>query len=759
MTAGYSSVDVSFQQVVSNFSTDGEGNPLFSFESVPAVIYNVLQQKETQLHRPDITTEGTFSGVVHRVYTDRNKNKWLCTTEGLYIMRHTTSPISVFNLDNHKDGFPAAIYAVAKGKNALWLQDRGTLRKFDYRKQKMGEQLAYSGKLLGILLDAGDSVLWIAGKKEVVLFNFNRNKIIKKIQLHGDPYFAVSIQKNIWVGTWDDGLYEIDNNAEIINHYTDKDGLANNNLICGWYDGRNELWLGMNGGHGFALFDIAEKKFKNFVISSGTNNLPETNSLLETNSVTAVINDKTGSLWLGTYGGGIYHFNRKENEFQNYQQSEGLSGNYINTLSFDSKGNLWISTMNGVDIMDVNKKNFHHVTEKIEQQNNDHIRNLVVTEEGTFFYTGRNKIVGIEPLKYIQSFPEANILKTAFKIYDREMPALLYDSIITLSYNQNFFNAEFSVIKTSPDIPALYRYKLKGFDKDWNEAGNRGVANYTNVPPGSYTLLLNATNEAGKWNEHPLAMVIIIDPPFWRTWWFYTLVLLASAALLIYVVRNRITRLKERQMGKMRLVVATQEIEKKNIAAELHDDLGVRLSALKYFVASLKNHLTPGDKQALETYTKTITIIDESVEDVRYLLINLSPKTLNEYGYLTAVEDLVNKLSHLHIIDINLKQNGMEQRLDADVEAGLYRITQELINNTLKHADAGVINLSIERTGGILQLKYSDDGKGFDAGKKSKGYGIENIHTRVALLNGKIEWGGGIQKSTNALISIPYSHT
>ena len=209
----------------------------------------------------------------------------------------------------------------------------------------------------------------------------------------------------------------------------------------------------------------------------------------------------------------------------------------------------------------------------------------------------------------------------------------------------------------------------------------------------------------------------------------------------------------------MRLVVATQEIEKKNIAAELHDDLGVRLSALKYFVASLKNYLTPGDGQALETYNKTIATIDESVEDVRYLLINLSPKTLNEYGYLAAVEDLVNKLSHLHIIHINLRQTGMEQRLDADVEAGLYRITQELINNTLKHAEAGVIDLSIEKTNELIQLIYGDDGKGFDAAERSKGYGIENIHTRVALLNGKIEWQRDFNRSTKVFITIPYNHT
>ena len=147
--------------------------------------------------------------------------------------------------------------------------------------------------------------------------------------------------------------------------------------------------------------------------------------------------------------------------------------------------------------------------------------------------------------------------------------------------------------------------------------------------------------------------------------------------------------------------------------------------------------------------------IDESVEDIRYLLINLSPKTLDEYGYLLAVEDLVNKLGRLHVIEVNLRQKGMEQRLQQEIESGLYRITQELINNTLKHAEANTINLSIEKINNHIHLQYSDDGKGFDLEKEKQGYGVENIYTRVALLNGKIEWGDASRAGTAVHISVP----
>ena len=207
-------------------------------------------------------------------------------------------------------------------------------------------------------------------------------------------------------------------------------------------------------------------------------------------------------------------------------------------------------------------------------------------------------------------------------------------------------------------------------------------------------------------------------------------------ATVVYILKNRVKQFRKRQKEQLRLVVATQEQEKKSISAELHDDLGVRLSALKYFVTALKDHLKPGNPLAEETYNKTLNVIDESVEDIRYLLVYLSPKTLNEYGYLIAVEDLVNKLRKLHVIDIDLKQNGIEKRMPAEMEAGLYRITQELINNTLKHALATSIHLNIERANGIVRLQYADNGKGFDPTLARRGV----WNAEYTYESGTVEW-------------------
>jgi signal transduction histidine kinase/ligand-binding sensor domain-containing protein len=743
-----------FTNPVSHFSVDGNGNPVFSFELVPAVVYNHAEKKKEILPVIFYNSGIKFSGIVSRIYTDRKRNKWLCTPDGVFVIANNTYPLQSYSLGYDPSGFPNTVHSFVKQDSTVWMEVRHHLYKYDLISEKLSARPVIKDKFEKILYNAGDTLLWLGRDHEIMLFDSRTEKIITTTNIQGSPYFALAgRQATTWVGTWDNGLYELDQKARIINHYTEKNGLAYNGLICGWYDGGSELWLGMNGGRGFAQLNLETRKFEDFSITAAGK------TVVEFNSITSVSKDSSGHLWLGTYGGGIYCFNKRNKQYQNYQRSQGLSGDYINTLAFDKAGNLWISTMNGIDVMSMQERSFRHIYEPMQQVNNDHINNLFIDKGGSFFYSAANKIISFHAEQYISAAEEATILVSGFKIAGREWPVVNTGTPVRLSYRENFFSIEYSSLRLNPEIPIQYRCKLEGFNKDWIYSTARGVANFTNVPPGRYKLLLNATNTMGKWNNTPLQIIIIIEPPFWKTWWFYLLSALLTGCLILLIVRSRIRQFKKRQTERLRLVVATQEKEKKNISAELHDDLGVRLSALKYFVTSLKKYLSPGDVQAQQTYDKTIAIIDESVEDIRYLLINLSPKTLHEYGYLAAVEDLVNKLSQLHIINISLRQTGMEKRLDTDTEAGLYRITQELINNTLKHSGASAIELVIEKMNGQIRFSYRDDGNGFLSSSPYGGYGIENIQTRVALLGGKIDWDTSAGKPVKVNIVIPYNHT
>jgi two-component system sensor histidine kinase DegS len=130
---------------------------------------------------------------------------------------------------------------------------------------------------------------------------------------------------------------------------------------------------------------------------------------------------------------------------------------------------------------------------------------------------------------------------------------------------------------------------------------------------------------------------------------------------------------------------------------------------------------------------------------------------LEEFGYLTAVEGLLVKINEAQKVKFKLNVFGLEKRLNKDHELALYRMTQELINNVLKHADARQVFLEMGMRDGQLILMIEDDGKGFDTGGQKEGFGLHNLAARTKLLDGNLHIDSSPGKGTTILIKIPYN--
>jgi two-component system NarL family sensor kinase len=179
---------------------------------------------------------------------------------------------------------------------------------------------------------------------------------------------------------------------------------------------------------------------------------------------------------------------------------------------------------------------------------------------------------------------------------------------------------------------------------------------------------------------------------------------------------------------------------------------------LKLFLTSLREKVsTHGDAEADALATTTEKFIGETMSDVRALLANLSPSVLEEFGYIVAVEGLINKLNETRRACFKLSVFGMGQRLKPAYELALYRITQELINNVVKHAGAHSVSLQIGQRDERIILMIEDDGKGFDASLKTGGYGIKNLTARCKLMHGSMTIDSRPGLGTSVLIEIPYA--
>lgn len=210
-----------------------------------------------------------------------------------------------------------------------------------------------------------------------------------------------------------------------------------------------------------------------------------------------------------------------------------------------------------------------------------------------------------------------------------------------------------------------------------------------------------------------------------------------------------ITELKETEKRIMNAIIEAEEKERERFSRELHDGLGPILSSLKMYNDLLKSNIN--DKERNELFKYSEETLEEALDNVDSISNNISPRTLNAFGVSEAVKTFTKRLKHLEGISIDFTSNFTE-RFDKNLEANIYRILTELINNTIKHANATNINITIEykKNENQLVIFYSDNGKGFDFNKiikEHKGLGLINIQQRIKSFNGTFSFtsepGGG----------------
>ncbi len=213
---------------------------------------------------------------------------------------------------------------------------------------------------------------------------------------------------------------------------------------------------------------------------------------------------------------------------------------------------------------------------------------------------------------------------------------------------------------------------------------------------------------------------------------------------------------ERKQMEKQILdaVIKTEEQERDRFAKNLHDDLGPLLSSIKMYAGSFGN--TNDEKKRKYIIEQLNEVVKEAILTTKDVSNDLSPHILNNYGIVSAIESFIKKIPGS--LKVKFNSNITNERYSITIENSFYRILKELINNTLKHADASSISISLNEENQFLILTYSDNGEGFDVNKikqlQQHGMGLSNIISRVKSLNGNYEF---LPKSTGfkCKINIP----
>jgi signal transduction histidine kinase len=222
---------------------------------------------------------------------------------------------------------------------------------------------------------------------------------------------------------------------------------------------------------------------------------------------------------------------------------------------------------------------------------------------------------------------------------------------------------------------------------------------------------------------------------------------------------QRIQKLEdEKKLLAAQSVILGQENERKRIAQELHDGIGVLLSTASIHFSSVSK--TTEDKKNAEMLEKAEILLKEAGGEVRKISQNMMPAVLSKFGLNDALEDLFDKLVELDDLNVKSHISGIRERMHENTEIMLYRIIQEMVNNTLKHASAKNIEFSCSNGNGVILIDYRDDGIGFDLKNlaHNSSLGIFGIQSRVDFLRGKVKLETGVGKGTKYQISIPFQN-
>jgi signal transduction histidine kinase len=221
--------------------------------------------------------------------------------------------------------------------------------------------------------------------------------------------------------------------------------------------------------------------------------------------------------------------------------------------------------------------------------------------------------------------------------------------------------------------------------------------------------------------------------------------------------QQRINELEtEKQLMAAEAVLKGEDKERSRLAKDLHDGLGGMLSGIKHSFQHMKENLvmTPDNQLAFE---RSMDMLDSSIKELRRVAHNMMPEALVKFGLDTALKDFCNNVNQVGALQLTYQSLGLEHiSLDQQTAISLYRIVQELINNTLKHAAASKAIVQISKTENGLTITVEDDGKGFDTNilPNSTGMGWSNIQSRIDYLKGKLDVQSAPGKGTSVLIEI-----
>jgi len=456
-----------------------------------------------------------------------------------------------------------------------------------------------------------------------------------------------------------------------------------------------------------------------------------------TGGVRCFTKDKNGNIFIGS-NKGIFKTDTTGRVLQQWNKQTGLPDECIYALVFDKDGSLWCSSNKGIFRLS-SDNNILQLTKADGLQENEFNTNVMaVAKDGELFFGGVNGVSSFYPAAISNYKEKVNLFITGIKVNNEDIysdTAVWNIRSINLSYRQNSLSFDFIAMGNQNPSQYTYQYKMKGLEKEWTQAKSIESIRYL-LQPGTYTFQVYASRQFEP-NAVPLKeLLIIIKPPFWKTWWFGSFAIVSLLVFLFFLV-NRRNKLKYEK--KLQLLENERQIklERERISKDLHDNLGVYANAVLYNTELLEKE-TEQDKR-VELIHELRFASKDIITSLRETVWALKKENYTAEECLVRIRNFIQPLTRYYQqIKFQVEGDAPDNLSFHYTKAlNIVRIVQEAVANSIKHSGTSIISIhsTIHTGDNRWEIRISDIGKGFVYNPQvepSNSNGLINMRQRAA---------------------------
>jgi signal transduction histidine kinase len=342
-------------------------------------------------------------------------------------------------------------------------------------------------------------------------------------------------------------------------------------------------------------------------------------------------------------------------------------------------------------------------------------------------------------------------------IADRKVYDTVSDSRLDLPPLIRDLQIDYTALSLVDPEKIRFRYMLEGRDTVWQEAGNRRLAFYTDLPPGHYRFRVVACNNNGVWNETGTFFDFSIAPAYYQTTWFRVLIVAGVLLLLAAAYQLRVRQVA----GQVRARLEERVEERERIARDLHDTLLQSVQGLILSVDAAAQQIPP-DNPAHADLEKTLDRADEVVAEARDRVRNLRTSSIPTGNLPAAFQEVVEETSTGGDATFKTVVEGNVRELHPVVREEAYCIGREALINALTHSEGHHVEVEIAYDSRQFRLRVRDDGRGFDPGILEEGgrpnhWGLPGMRERAERIGAELKIWSRHQTGTEIELSVPGS--